>query len=77
MTYGPNGKSRGVATVIFVKTDSAAKAAKELDGLKVDNRPMKIELIMSAKSVPAPPPAKGLGDRIAYVIIPWTVWAVT
>ncbi len=42
LTYGPNGQSRGVATVIFAKHDSAVKAAKDLDGLKVDKRPMKV-----------------------------------
>lgn len=42
MSYGPNGESRGVATIIFAKADGAAKAVKELDGIKVDNRPMKV-----------------------------------
>ncbi|KAF2094925.1 hypothetical protein NA57DRAFT_45430 [Rhizodiscina lignyota] len=64
LTYGPNGKSRGVATVIFHKHDSAVKAAKDLDGLKVDKRPMKVELLVAAKEVPNPVPARSLGDRI-------------
>jgi THO complex subunit 4 len=42
LTYGPNGQSRGVATIIFTQTASAAKAAKELDGVSVDKRPMKV-----------------------------------
>ncbi|TKA80930.1 hypothetical protein B0A49_00943 [Cryomyces minteri] len=65
LTYGPNGRSRGVATIIFVRPASAAEAAKTLDGVKVDNRAMKIEVVVGAKDAPALPPAKGLGDRIA------------
>ena len=42
MVYGPNGQSRGIATVIFSKPTAAAKAVKELNGVKVDGRPMKV-----------------------------------
>jgi THO complex subunit 4 len=41
LTYGPNGRSRGVATIVFAKPGSAADAAKQLNGVKVDNRAMK------------------------------------
>jgi len=64
LSYGPNGKSRGVATISFSRGDSAAKAAKELDGLKVDSRPMKIEVLLAAKQAPAPIAAKSLGERV-------------
>jgi len=64
LSYGPNGKSRGVATISFSRTDSAAKAAKELDGLKVDSRPMKIEVLLAAKEAPAPVAPKSLSDRV-------------
>ena len=39
LTYGPTGRSRGTATIIFVKAGSAAQAAHELNGVKVDNAP--------------------------------------
>jgi RNA recognition motif. (a.k.a. RRM, RBD, or RNP domain) len=42
LVYGPNGQSRGIANLIFAKPDSAAKAFRELDGVKVDNKPMKV-----------------------------------
>jgi THO complex subunit 4 len=42
LTYNQNGTSRGIATIIFGKADTAAKAAKDLNGLLVDGRPMKV-----------------------------------
>lgn len=42
LTYGPSGRSRGTATIVFAKPESAAKAARELNGVKVDNRAMKV-----------------------------------
>jgi hypothetical protein len=42
LTYGPTGRSRGTATIIFTKPGSAAQAAHELNGVKVDNRAMKV-----------------------------------
>ena len=42
LTYGPQGRSRGIATIIFSEASAAPKAAKQLDGVKVDNKPMKV-----------------------------------
>lgn len=39
--YNQHGESRGIADIIFVKPDSATKAAKEQNGIKIDGRPMK------------------------------------
>lgn len=64
MTYGPNGQSRGVATVIFSQAGAAAQAAAKYNGIKVDNRPMKVEVILGASEVPAPAPAKSLSERV-------------
>lgn len=47
LTYNQNGSSRGVATIIFSKADTALKAAKELNGLHVDGRPMKVRLTVA------------------------------
>ena len=42
LTYGPNGRSRGIATIIFPDANAAAKAARQLDGVKVDSKAMKV-----------------------------------
>ena len=42
LQYGPNGRSRGIATITFGTPLGAAKAAKDLDGVKVDNRAMRV-----------------------------------
>lgn len=47
LTYNQNGTSRGIASIIFSKADTALKAAKELNGLHVDGRPMKVRLIVA------------------------------
>ncbi|EKG19388.1 hypothetical protein MPH_03251 [Macrophomina phaseolina MS6] len=64
LTYGPNGQSRGVATVIFSKANAAAEAAAAHNGLKVDNRPMRVEVIVGASDIPAPAPKKSLNERV-------------
>jgi THO complex subunit 4 len=65
LTYNQNGTSRGIASIIFAKADTAAKAAKELNGLLVDGRPMKIEVVYDASHAPAVPAPKPLNERIA------------
>jgi THO complex subunit 4 len=57
--------SRGIATIIFSKPGSANDALTKLNGLLVDKRPMKIEVVLDASKAPPPAPVKGLGDRIA------------
>ena len=42
LTYGPNGVSRGIATIIFSKAGSANDALVQLNGMLVDKRPMKV-----------------------------------
>lgn len=67
LTYGPNGQSRGICTIIFGKSNAAVEAAKQLDGIKIDNRPMKVEVVMSAKDAPAVAAPKSLADRMRLV----------
>ncbi|KAI1471355.1 uncharacterized protein F4812DRAFT_467460 [Daldinia caldariorum] len=65
LSYGPNSVSRGIATVTFAKADGASKAFNALNGLLVDNRPIKIEIVVSAaKAAEIAPPAKTLTERI-------------
>lgn len=65
LTYNQNGTSRGIASIQFARADTAAKATKELNGLLVDGRPMKIEVVYDASHVPAVPAAKPLTERVA------------
>ncbi|KAL0638352.1 RNA-binding RNA annealing protein [Maublancomyces gigas] len=46
ITYGPNGQSRGIATVEFNRASDAATAAQKYNGVEVDKRPMKVELVV-------------------------------
>lgn len=64
MSYGPNGESRGAATVTFLHIDSATKAAKVLKDVLLDKKPMKIDIIVDAKQAANLPAPKGLSERI-------------
>ncbi|KAI0479199.1 RNA recognition domain-containing protein [Xylariaceae sp. FL0804] len=66
LSYGPGGVSRGMATVTFFKAEGASKAFNALNGLLVDNRPIKIEIVVTgAKAAAIIPPAKTLTERIS------------
>ncbi|CAK7217273.1 RNA-binding RNA annealing protein [Sporothrix bragantina] len=63
LSYGPGGVSRGIATVIFHHADGASKAFTELNGLLIDNRAVKVEVVVNkAELIPQP---KTLGQRIS------------
>ncbi|CZR51830.1 related to RNA annealing protein [Phialocephala subalpina] len=65
ISYGPGGTSRGIATIVFARSDMATKAVETLHGIPVDGKPIKVELIINAvlaKAIPAP---KGLSERIS------------
>ncbi|KAL3421521.1 RNA recognition domain-containing protein [Phlyctema vagabunda] len=64
ISYGPGGVSRGIATIWFSRPDGATKALGALNGLLVDGRPMKIEVILDARRAATIPPPKGLSERI-------------
>lgn len=49
LSYGPNGVSRGIATIVFSKNGDAEKAAATYNGVLVDKRPMKVELVLEPK----------------------------
>ncbi|PHH90102.1 hypothetical protein CDD83_4527 [Cordyceps sp. RAO-2017] len=64
LVYGPNSVSRGIANVTFHKSDGASKAFQKLNGLLVDNRPIKIEIVVSAAQADKViPPIKTLAER--------------
>ncbi|KAK0277452.1 RNA-binding RNA annealing protein [Friedmanniomyces endolithicus] len=63
LSYGPNGRSRGEATVIFNKSTKAIEAQEAFNGVKVDDKAMRVEIVGgSAASVAQ---AKTLADRMA------------
>jgi THO complex subunit 4 len=64
IAYGPNGLSRGSATVVFKLSASADAATKAFNGLLVDGKPMKVEIIIDSETAKALAP-KSLSERIA------------
>lgn len=50
LNFNEHGKSKGVANVIFVKAGDAHKAYQEYHNRPLDNKPMKIELIINPES---------------------------
>ncbi|KAH8899606.1 hypothetical protein GQ53DRAFT_816728 [Thozetella sp. PMI_491] len=63
LSYGPNGVSRGVANVIFPHSDGASKAFKATNGILIDNRPVRVEVVVSsAELIPEP---KTLSQRMS------------
>ncbi|KAL2068819.1 hypothetical protein VTL71DRAFT_15157 [Oculimacula yallundae] len=65
LSYGPQGQSRGVANITFHRFDSATKAVSTCNGIPVDGRPIKVELILDGTRAKAIPPPKGLSERIS------------
>jgi len=64
LTYGPSGISRGTATITFRAAESAQKALKDVNGLPIDNRPLKVEVVYDAKRAPGSAPIKPLTERV-------------
>lgn len=63
LSYGPNGVSRGIATIVFNRNGDAEKAAATYNGVLVDKRPMKVcATILNLKTI-AKPQSGGVGRR--------------
>ncbi|GKT56990.1 LOW QUALITY PROTEIN: protein mlo3-like protein [Colletotrichum tofieldiae] len=56
---------RGIANITFREPDGASKAFQKLNGLLVDNRPIKIEIVVGASQAAnvIPPTKKSLAER--------------
>lgn len=63
--YNDKLKSTGSASVVFHNQESAMKALTTLNGIKVDGRPIEVEMMVNAANAPAPPAPKSLNDRIS------------
>jgi len=66
LSYGPTGGSRGIANITFMRSDSATKAVESCNGIPVDGKPIKVELLVDASRAKAIPPPKGLSERITH-----------
>lgn len=64
IAYGPNGVSRGVVNITFSRADGANKALT-LDGILIDGKPLKIEVIVDASHAPAVQTPKPLHERVS------------
>ena len=64
--YGPNGQSLGSVTVIFHKAEDAGQATAALEGIKIDKKPLRVEMLISAAKVPVQA-QPSLADRVSYV----------
>ncbi|KAH7095598.1 hypothetical protein FB567DRAFT_586907 [Paraphoma chrysanthemicola] len=64
LQYGPTGRSLGSATIIFNKHEQAVKATAALNGVKIDNRPVRVEMLVSAANLPAAAAQPSLADRV-------------
>lgn len=58
MNYYSDGKSKGVANVTYVRSSDAAKAFGEYHNRSLDERPMKIELMVNPSMILASNSAK-------------------
>ncbi|KUJ23204.1 uncharacterized protein LY89DRAFT_703801 [Mollisia scopiformis] len=64
LSYGPGGQSRGIATIMFARSEMATKAVNTCNGIPVDGKPIKVEMIIDANLAKAIPAPKGLSERI-------------
>jgi hypothetical protein len=61
LAYTLNGKSRGEATIVFAKADSASRAFNEFNNVPIDGKPIKVEVVGTVTAGET----KSLADRIA------------
>ena len=54
-----------MAVVTFPKQDLAAKALTSMDGLKIDDKPIRVEALVDAEHAPVPAAPKTLNDRVS------------
>ena len=50
LSYGPGGGSRGIANIVFVRSESATKAVADCNGIPVDGKPIKVSSLISPVS---------------------------
>jgi len=67
LQFGSSGKSLGTASIIFATQAQATQATGALDGVKVDHRTLRVEMVVSAANVPTVAETPSLAERITYV----------
>ena len=85
LQFDATGNSRGIATIVFKKGGLANDAQTKLNGVKVDDRPMKVPTHWSSTTsrrlicflqievildATKPAASKALSERISYAIPP-------
>jgi len=55
INYGPNGKSKGTAEVTLATLESALKAVKTYNGVKLDGRPLNIVIVEAPQQLKQKP----------------------
>lgn len=65
LNYSARGVSRGVAIVTFPKQEYCRKALDKISVMKVDNKPLAVDIIVDAAHAPPAEPSKSLSDRIS------------
>jgi THO complex subunit 4 len=68
MNYNSEGKSKGIATVVFQRPGDAGKAYQEYHNRTLDSRAMKIELIVNPDVIKALPSRPSGGIDKKYLI---------
>ena len=84
LNYDSAGKSKGTGTIIFKTNSDAARAIREYNGRTLDERVMRIELIVSAAAIVPTTLSDRLGKSVApaasaprrYFFFPVDMWNV-
>jgi len=63
VSYDQRGQSRGIATVIF-RQPLAEKAVAEHNGITIDGKRLRVEVVYDAAHLPTAAPTKSLSDRV-------------
>lgn len=64
LNYNAEGKSKGVANVVFSRVGDGTKAVKEYNNRTFDGRPMKIEMVLAPNAIPTITAANRLGAPV-------------
>ena len=64
VVYDSNGRNQGTAFAQFPKPEHAAEAVAKMNGVKIDGKTLRMELMVDAKNIAPTVPKKSLADRM-------------